>query len=266
MSLGLAATGSGHRIVAVVGRDREAAVAGAASVGARAAGIGEPLGRGDLLVLAVRDAAIAEVATSLAPAAGYHAAVHLSGFTPVAALAPLADGGRHTGSFHPLQTLSRAEDGAARLAGAHVAVTAKEPLRQLLWNLALSLGAAPFDLADEAKPLYHAGASAAANFPLAALAMAADLLEAAKVPFAAARPLVEAVVGNAFELGPRAALTGPVARGDVATVTGQAGAVHDAAPEWLEGFVAFVRELARISGGAGDFEALVGGWRPEDGG
>jgi predicted short-subunit dehydrogenase-like oxidoreductase (DUF2520 family) len=188
--------------------------------------------------------------------------VHLSGLTPVSALAPLAASGCRTGSFHPLQTLPNPEVGAARLSGAWVAVTAEEPLRTTLHGFARSLGAHPFDLADGAKALYHAGAAAAANFLLLALTMASDLLGAADVPFAAARPLVEAVVANAFELGPRPALTGPVARGDVGTVAAQLDAVAAAAPEWVAPFAASVLHLAGLAGRRDDFRDLLERWRP----
>ena len=86
--------------------------------------------------------------------------------------------------------------------------------------------------------------------------MASDLFRVAGVPFGAARPLVEAVVANAFELGPREALTGPVARADVGTVVRQLEAVVSAAPEWAETFRTLVRETAAVAGTAGDFEAL----------
>ena len=75
------------------------------------------------------------------------------------------------------------------------------------------------------------------------------------------------VVANAFDLGPRAALTGPVARGDVSTVSGQFDAVHRNAPEWLPAFVAAVTELARLTGRSGVFEDAIDAWRaPKDAG
>lgn len=257
-ALGIAASRAGHHVGAFVGRTRENAVASAALVGAAPLAIGDALPAADLLVIAVRDAAISEVAADLVGAADrFSAVVHLSGFTTLRALDALVAAGPVGGSFHPLQTLPTPEAGASRLSGAWIAVTAPEPLRSLLHDLAGSLGATPFDLRDDVRALYHAAAAAAANFPLAALTMAADLFEEADVPFAAARPLVEAVVANAFDLGPRASLTGPVARGDVATVAGQLLAVGDASPEWIRGFVAFVRELARITGRGADFDDVM---------
>jgi predicted short-subunit dehydrogenase-like oxidoreductase (DUF2520 family) len=260
LAVALAASASGHDIVSVAARRPEAAAEAAARVGASAVAIGDRLPDTDLVVVAVKDDAIGEVAAALAASSGgIPAAVHLSGLATVDALRPLRDGGTAVGSFHPLQTLPTPEAGAARLAGAWIAITADPPLRTTLRGLAESIGARAFDLADDAKALYHAAAAAAANFPLAALAMAADLFAAADVPFEAARPLVEAVVANAFDLGPRSALTGPVARGDVGTVGSQIAAVVGASPEWDRAFRAFVRELASLTGRDGQFRNLYEG-------
>lgn len=263
LALAIAARGAGHQVVAVLGRDGEHAAPGAASVVSTPLAVGDALPDSDLVVIAVRDGDIAEVAVGLAASPGpITAAVHVSGLASVATLAPLAERGAATGSFHPLQTLPTPEAGAARLAGSWVAITAPQPLAGALYELAVSLGTHPFDLADEAKPLYHAGAAAAANFPLASLTIATDLFETAGVPVEAARPLVEAAVANAFEMGPRAALTGPVVRGDAATVAAQLDAVAASTPEWLDGFVAQVALIAHIAGRGDEFaEVLAAGRR-----
>ncbi len=254
LALAIAAGGAGHQVAAVVGRDSGHAATGATLVGSTPLALGDPLPDNDLVVIAARDGDIADVAIALAASPGpVTAAVHMSGLASVAVLGPLAAKGAATGSFHPLQTLPTPEAGAARLPGSWVAITAGEPLGATLRDLAESLGTHPFDLADGAKPLYHAGAAAAANFPLASLTIAADLFTAARVPVAAARPLVEAAVANAFEMGPRSALTGPVVRGDAATVSAQLDAVAAATPEWLDGFSAQVALLARIAGRGDEF-------------
>jgi predicted short-subunit dehydrogenase-like oxidoreductase (DUF2520 family) len=258
MSLALAAVSAGHGIAAVVGRTPESAGRGAAMVDGEPLVIGADLPAADLLVIATRDAAIEPVAARLAGGAmSIPAAVHLSGLTSVRALDSLAAYGLDTGSFHPLQTLPNPEAGSVRLAGAYIAITAGEVLRPRLEELATSLGAIPFSLADDDKPLYHAAAAAAANFPLAAFAMASDLFESAGVSWDAARPLVEAVVANAFDLGPRAALTGPVARGDVTTVAAQLQAVAASNPEWRLTFARFVASLAALTGRSEEFEPVL---------
>lgn len=251
---------AGHTIAAVVARRPEAAADAAETLATEALLIGDPLPESDLAVLSVRDDAIEEVAEAVASsAAAIGAAVHVSGLATLGALDALRSAGLAVGSFHPLQTLPTPEIGARRLAGAWVAVTASDPaLRADLFSLAQSMDAHPFDLGDDAKALYHAAAAAAANFPLVALTMASDLFDKADVPFAAAEPLVTAVVANAFELGPRSALTGPVARGDLGTVSRQIAAVAAAAPEWEPVFRKLVASLADITGRREQFAHLVG--------
>ena len=71
--------------------------------------------------------------------------------------------GVDTGAFHPLQTMPTPDLGARRLAGAWVAVTAVDPLRSLLVDLAVTMGCRPFDLDDRNRAAYHAAAAAAAG-------------------------------------------------------------------------------------------------------
>jgi predicted short-subunit dehydrogenase-like oxidoreductase (DUF2520 family) len=269
MAVAIAAANAGHRIGAIVGRNLSSAEAAAVEFEAAPFGIDGEFPAGELLVIATRDDVIGAIAESIAgridpgPESG---AIHLSGLVPRNALEPLEAAGYQTGVFHPLQTLPNPHTGAARLPGAWVGITATS-LRDRLAELAESMGMFPFDIADEDKALYHAAAAAAANFPLASLIMSRDLFAAAGVPFAAARPLVEAIVANAFELGPRAALTGPVARGDVGTVAVQMDAVARSEPTWLPEFVASVQTLARISGNGPLFDEMLAGWkRPREDG
>lgn len=258
MSLAIAAMSARHEIVAILGRTVDSAKRAAKMVGAAPLTIGDDLPAADLLIIATRDEAIGAVAGAVAAnATEIGAAVHVSGLTSVAALAPLAAAGIATGSFHPLQTLPTPKTGAANLAGSYIAITATEPLLSQLQGLATDLGANGFELSDANKPLYHAAAAAAANFPLAALTMASDLFAEAGVPWKAAQPLVAAVVDNAFEMGPRAALTGPVARGDVETVASQLRAVEANAPQWRVPFARLVEVLAKITGRADQFEKVL---------
>ena len=251
-AVALAAARAGIEVIDVAGRDPEAVRLLASAVGARPVDLDAPVRAADVVLVAVRDDAIEPVSAVL-DIADVGGVAHLSGAASVEALRALATSGVSVGSFHPLQTLPTAEAGAARLAGAWIAITAEEPFRSTLRALAGALGANPFDLADDAKALYHAAAAAAANFPLAALTMAYDLFTAAGVPYAAAQPLVEAVVANAFELGPRAALTGPVARGDTGTVRTQLAAVAHRVPAWESAFRDLIVATAHAAGREAEF-------------
>src|SRR5205807_10537613 len=106
----------------------------------------------ELVLLCVPDSAIAEVAASVSPGPWV---AHVSGATPLGALKPHA----RRFSVHPLQTFTRAR-GAEQLDGAFAAVTAEsDEARDRGFWLARTLGLEPFALADDARPLYHAGAA-----------------------------------------------------------------------------------------------------------
>jgi len=248
-ALAIAAVEAGHTIVSVKGRNPDRALALADRVG-----IAD--GEADILIIAVSDDALASIHEMVVPTAVPYV-VHVSGAVPVSILHEFRDAGSIIGSFHPLQTMPDAESGATRLTGASIAVTADEPLRGALFELAESLGCQPFDVADEVKPLYHAAAAAAANATIASLVVASDLYQSAGVEFSHTRPLVDAVVANAFELGPADALTGPIARGDVATVEAHVNAVRTAAPESLDAFLSLCKAVAEVAGRAGEFEGVL---------
>lgn len=188
----------------------------------------EPLPQADLLLIAVRDEAIEEVAHRLAPVAGQAAvAAHLSGFTPVTTLLPFRSFGVAIGGLHPLQSLPDPETGSAALAGAYAGIDGDQLAIDTLTHLATSLEMIPFHLDDASRPAYHAAAAAASNFVVAALAVSADLYESAGIDPKVSRPLVERAMANVFDKGAAASLTGPIARGDVETVVGHLAAAKD---------------------------------------
>jgi predicted short-subunit dehydrogenase-like oxidoreductase (DUF2520 family) len=172
----------------------------------------------ELVVLCVPDGAIAEAASSIASGPWV---AHVSGATPLAALDPHV----RRFSMHPLQTFTRSR-GAEQLDGAWAAVTGEsdEALMQAR-ALAELLGLRPFELADDARTLYHAGAVFASNYIVTLQRAASLLFEAAGAPPAALEPLMRRTIENGFEL------TGPISRGDWATVDAHRTAIHDAAPE-----------------------------------
>lgn len=249
-ALAIAASRAGHSITSIDGRNQDAVSHLETLVDVTG---GSPA----LRIVAVSDDAIDEMAAVIAELVDPIPTVHVSGAVPVTALDGVAATGAQTGSIHPLQTLPDAERGAAELEGSWMAVTADEPLRTLLHEFAASIGCQPFDLSDDVKPLYHAGAAAAANYTLTTLDLSLALFEAAGVPFEAAHPLIEAIIANAFELGPAGALTGPVARGDVSTVAAQVAAIRSRIPQAEQLFVDLTRSTARLAGTSDEIEGAL---------
>jgi predicted short-subunit dehydrogenase-like oxidoreductase (DUF2520 family) len=172
----------------------------------------------DLVLLCVPDAAIGIVASSI-PAGPWIA--HVSGATPLAVLAP------HSRRFgmHPLQTFTRAR-GPEQLDGAWAAVTAETHDARVRGRwLAQTLGLQPFDLAEESRALYHAGAAMASNYLVTLYRAATRLFSAANAPPEALLPLIRRTIDNGFDL------TGPIARGDWSTVAAHLEAIRAGAPD-----------------------------------
>jgi predicted short-subunit dehydrogenase-like oxidoreductase (DUF2520 family) len=172
----------------------------------------------ELVLLCVPDDAIADVAREVEPGPWV---AHVSGATSLRALAP------HTQRFglHPLQTFTRSR-GPEQLDGAWAAVTSETAeARALGHELARTLGLRPFDLDDEARPAYHAGAAIASNYLVTLHGAASRLFELAGAPPEALVPLMTRTIENGFEL------TGPIARGDWETVHRHVRAIHAAAPD-----------------------------------
>src|SRR5207248_798734 len=150
-----------------------------------------------------------------------------------------AAGGEAFG-MHPLQTVAGS---GTDFTGCGCAVAGSTPAAlAAATELAVLLGMRPFELDDSRRAAYHAAASIASNFLVTLEAAAESMAGAAGVEDARALlgPLVRSTVENWVELGPQRALTGPVARGDEATVAKQRAAVAAARPELLELFDAMV--------------------------
>ena len=180
----------------------------------------EPDPAAELVVLAVPDSAIAEVAPRL-PVGPWVA--HVSGATRLGALDPH----RLRFSVHPLQTLTR-ERGPEQLDGAWGAVSGEtdEALERAGW-LATTLGLKSFFVADADRALYHAAAVIGGNSLITLHRAAAELLERVGAPPEAIVPLMRRTIDNGFDP------TGPIARGDWATVEAHLAALEARAPELL---------------------------------
>ena len=219
----------------------------------RAAGltVHGPAGRGELpageaVLLCVPDAEIESAARAVAGAAPLVG--HTSGATPLAALEAARTAGAGVFGLHPLQTVSGPD---VEFAGCGCAVAGSTPdALAAAVARAQALGMSPFEIADEDRAAYHAAASVASNF-LVTLEAAAERIagEAGLEPEHARRllaPLVRTTVENWAARGPERALTGPVARGDEATVARQRAAVPDELLPLFDALVARTRELAGV--------------------
>ena len=202
-SLALALTNAGCDVTPMLGRDDD--------LGAAAHDV-------QVLVLATPDAVLAEVAQAVEPDPET-VVVHLAGSLGLDVLAPH----RRRAVLHPLVALPTPEIGARRLIGAWYAVTGDPFVRTLVDAV---YGRA-FTVAEEHRAAYHAAASIAANHLVALMGQVKRIGDEVGVPFEAYLQLAEDSLANVAALGPVTALTGPIARGDEATVDRHLAALPD---------------------------------------
>jgi predicted short-subunit dehydrogenase-like oxidoreductase (DUF2520 family) len=205
-----------------------------------------PLRRGEapdgagIVVLCVPDGEIAAAAAAIArgPLVG-----HCSGATTLEAV---TEAGHEAFSLHPLMTVPA--DAPAVFAGAAAAVAGStERALDAALALAAALELQPVEVADADRAAYHAAASIASNFLVTIEAAAERLAATAGLGREALVPLVRATVENWARLGAAGALTGPIARGDEATVIRHREAIGERAPALLglyDALAAATRELA----------------------
>jgi predicted short-subunit dehydrogenase-like oxidoreductase (DUF2520 family) len=189
----------------------------------------------DLLLIATPDAAIASVAQTVEPN-DTTVVAHLAGSLGLDVLAPHV----RRGALHPLVSLTDPERGAHQLlSGARFAV-AGDPL---IGQVVAALGGVAFPVADADRAAYHAAATIAANHVVALLGQVDRVAATAGVPLDAFLGLVRGAVDNVAALGPAAALTGPVARGDWDTVERHLAALDPAERPAYEAMAALASRL-----------------------
>jgi predicted short-subunit dehydrogenase-like oxidoreductase (DUF2520 family) len=208
------------------------------------------LDEAELIVLAVPDDVIPVLAGELRLYGG-QALVHTSGVLGAEVLEPARAAGTQVGGFHPLVAFADTERAIAALRGATVAIEGDDQLATLLAEMAEALGATAVRLAPGSKAAYHAAAVLAAGGFVALLDAIAELAAAAGLDedgaLAIYGRLIEQTLDNARALGIRAALTGPMIRGDVGTLERHLDALRRLAPDVLPLYRAAARREIQLA-------------------
>jgi predicted short-subunit dehydrogenase-like oxidoreductase (DUF2520 family) len=229
-TLARAIAAAGGAVVAVTARHLEHAEALAQHIpGCQAYATPEEVAAAShLVLLAVPDDAIMPVAGQIQWSAGQCVA-HLSGAMSARTLAVAAERGASVAALHPLMTFTRALAGSPldeiqeRLRGCVWALeTSDGTLRATLQEMVAALGGKVTVLSEEDRIPYHIAAVLASNYVVTLIGAAVALWESFGEDAALAReallPLVRASVENLAAMPPSAALSGPIARGDVGTL------------------------------------------------
>ncbi|MFZ6672714.1 Rossmann-like and DUF2520 domain-containing protein [Undibacterium sp. Xuan67W] len=242
-------------ILDVCNRSFDSAERAAAMIGAgRAAGIVNDLGNDiagahlripDVLMLTVPDDQIETTCQALVDAGIIHAAslvFHCSGAKASIELRAAIAVGAKVASVHPVCSFANVAHLAAHFSGTICSLEGDDAGLAVLLPAMQSIGARTVEISAENKLLYHAGSVFASNYLVSLMELALQAYQAAGIPaemaMAMAQPLAQQSLSNVFQMGTAQALTGPIARGDMATVhkqqrqvaqwNEQAGAVYQA--------------------------------------
>ncbi|MGW8389750.1 Rossmann-like and DUF2520 domain-containing protein [Pseudoduganella sp. HUAS MS19] len=244
---GLTVVGGGHvgrvlgRLFSAAGvflvQDVLARSAGSAAQAAAFIGAGRALADvsavrpADVYMLTVTDDQIVPACEALAAAVPLQGAVvfHCSGALASDRLQAARAAGAYVASVHPIRSFADVDAVAAGFAGTFCGVEGDQPALDVLLPALAAIGARAVQIDPAAKTVYHAAAVFASNYLVTVIDAALRAYQAAGIPEAVARelarPLALESMENAFRLGAAPALTGPVARGDMATVLRQQDAV-----------------------------------------
>ena len=227
--MALALTRAGWECDAMLGREHDRSGA--------AAGV-------DLLLIATPDDVVTEVA-AIVDVDEATTVAHLSGALSLKALGPHP----RRASIHPLVPLPEPEGGARRLlSGAWFAV-AGEPgaSEDLAIEVVTALGGRRLVIPEDSRVIYHAAACIAANHLVALMGQVERLAATIDLPLPAFLALARAALDDTADFGPAGALTGPAARGDMATIGRHRAALANLAPDELAAYDAMVEQAIRLA-------------------
>jgi predicted short-subunit dehydrogenase-like oxidoreductase (DUF2520 family) len=215
----------------------------------------EVVAASDLVLLTVPDDVLRDLVAGLAATDAWpmgQLLVHTSGAHGIGVLDAAAARGVIPLALHPAMTFTGRREDLDRLSGATFGVTAQDEMRPVAETLVYEMGADPVWVPELARPIYHAALTTGANHLVTLVNDALDLLTRAGVeqPAQVIAPLLSAALDNVLRLGD-AALTGPVSRGDAATVATHVATLRAQAPEQVSSYIAMARrttERARASG------------------
>ncbi|MEO6887224.1 MAG: DUF2520 domain-containing protein [Jatrophihabitantaceae bacterium] len=248
-TVGAALAQAGHEIVAVSAvSDQSRARAERLLPGAPILPPDEVVALADFVLLAVPDDTLRSLVAGLAETGGWRPGqlvAHTSGAQGIGVLDPAAARGVLALALHPVMTFAGRPEDLDRLDGATWGVTAQDELRPVAEALVIEMGGEPVWVPESARPLYHAALTIGSNHLVTLVNDALSVLNACGIgePARLLAPLVSASLDNVLRLGDQA-LTGPVVRGDVATVSAHLRTLQAGAPQVERSYRAMARRTA----------------------
>jgi predicted short-subunit dehydrogenase-like oxidoreductase (DUF2520 family) len=209
----------------------------------------------DILFITTTDSSIQEIVNTLVDNSALRPGqviIHMSGAHSSEILNRAKELGAYILSIHPLQSFANLEQAIANLPGSVFSVEGDKEAYDIAVQIIETLKGTYFFIDKEAKPLYHAGACVVCNYLVTLIDLGIKLLKKTGIPeeiaVQALMPLINGTINNINNVGIPEALTGPVARGDITTITKHQDRLIEMAPEFsklynLLGFyTAFIAE------------------------
>lgn len=208
----------------------------------------------DIMLITTSDGAIQNVANSLAEAAAFYAEqviVHMSGAQSSEIIDRAREFGARVLSVHPLQSFANFERAIEILPGSIFSIEGDKEAYGAAVALVEALGGEYFFIDRKAKPLYHAGACVVSNYLVTIIDFGVKLLESTGIPrqlaLKALMPLINGTIKNVENIGIPRALTGPIARGDLATIVKHMDCLEEMAPELVKLYGALGAHTAQVA-------------------
>ncbi|MBW2366990.1 MAG: DUF2520 domain-containing protein [Deltaproteobacteria bacterium] len=215
----------------------------------------------DIVFITTPDDVIAEVCRDIVNKTGFRSGsvvLHCSGSLPSTILAPARKNGAYIGSLHPLQSIAKATFDSNPFQGIITAVEGDPQAIESARKIAADLGSRCIDIRTEAKILYHASAVVASNYLVTLMDLSLRLLKKAGIEASDAvdvlYPLVKGTLTNIEKIGIPQALTGPIARGDLATIADHLQAMGRQTPELLHLYKALGSHTVKLAGAKGSLD------------
>src|SRR5580704_9741176 len=252
----------GWKIGAVVTRNQSSARRAVRFIGAGTAlaRVSRRVLASTCILIATPDGAIEAVADELARICGDdlqgQVVLHTSGAMDSSALHAVRVCGASAGSMHPLQTFNGVT--VPPLEGKIFAIEGDPLAVRTARKIARALGGAPSQIEPRNKPLYHAAGALAAGHTLVVVEAAIQLLMSLgmkrREAMRALLPMTKQVLQNCERLGPRAAWTGPLARGDYEVVAKHSNVLQQYSEQYRDAYDALNRlaELVLVRDAARD--------------
>jgi predicted short-subunit dehydrogenase-like oxidoreductase (DUF2520 family) len=248
---------AGYEVVAAFSRSADGAGKALKAMGVKdVKGTADPVDaakKGLLVLLAVPDKVVADLASTVAAGGGFRdgaIVAHLSGSLPSSVLEPAQLLGARIASMHPIKSFAGAADDRD-FTGVCFGVEGEETAVAELVKVVKKLGGLPLKLRTEDKPIYHLSASIVSNFTVSLFHHGLQLMESIGVPRKVALPaltsLLRSTLDNITTLGVPKALTGPIARGDADTVGAHLEALKDREAGRLPLYAALARYTLEVA-------------------